>query len=357
MLRPRRLNRPPERADTDNVDTRITLFLRALVAAALAAVTALAVVPAAAADLEALRAEAQAVADEVTALEHRLARLEREETRLARAVEEANADIAVLELEIHDTALALAEAEERFTARARAAYMSGTTGSHLEMMLSTSDLGQLLTLAKAHANAAESDQAALAELIEARTRAEASQEEIDGRKQELLAAQSRVAAIGDETEDALDERHELLARLTDRIDELERQARLEARRLAAEAAAAPHAFADLVGAGGPTPDIPKGFASTGVSFEGIASWYGPGFEGNPTASGQIFDSSLFTAASRDLPLGTCLHVTHAGRGVVVLVNDRGPYIDDRVLDLSRAAAEALGITGLGWVRAEIVVKT
>jgi rare lipoprotein A (peptidoglycan hydrolase) len=158
-------------------------------------------------------------------------------------------------------------------------------------------------------------------------------------------------------ESTLAERHTTLARLTDEIGKLERQARIEARRLAAQAAASPHAFADLVGAGGPAPGIPNGFASTGVSFEGTASWYGPGFEGNPTASGQIFDSSLFTAASRDLPLGTWLHVTYGGRGVIVLVNDRGPYIDDRVLDLSRAAAEALGITGLGWVRAEIVVKT
>src|SRR5206468_1667293 len=104
------------------------------------------------------------------------------------------------------------------------------------------------------------------------------------------------------------------------------------------------------------PDIPDGFASTGVSFEGIASWYGPGFEGRPTASGQIFDSNLYTAASRDLPLGTWLYVSHGAKGVVVLVNDRGPYVDNRVLDLSRAAAAAIGISGLGWVKAEILVK-
>ncbi len=89
---------------------------------------------------------------------------------------------------------------------------------------------------------------------------------------------------------------------------------------------------------------------------GLASWYGPGFEGNPTANGDIFDPDLFTAASRDLPFGTWLFVTHNGRGVVVLVNDRGPYIDDRVLDLSQAAAEAIGITGLGWIEAEILLK-
>ena len=108
---------------------------------------------------------------------------------------------------------------------------------------------------------------------------------------------------------------------------------------------------------GPSNGIPEGFATTGVSFEGIASWYGPGFEGNPTASGQIFDPSLYTVASKELPLGTWLYVEHAGRGVVVLVNDRGPYVGDRILELSAPAARAIGISGLGWVRAEIIIRT
>ncbi|MGH2694860.1 MAG: septal ring lytic transglycosylase RlpA family protein, partial [Actinomycetota bacterium] len=116
------------------------------------------------------------------------------------------------------------------------------------------------------------------------------------------------------------------------------------------------AFARLLDGSGPSNGIPAGFAGTGVSFEGIASWYGPGFEGKPTASGDIFDPDLYTAASKELPLGTWLYVEHQGRGVVVLVNDRGPYIDGRILDLSRAAAEVIGITGLGWIRAEILIK-
>ena len=98
------------------------------------------------------------------------------------------------------------------------------------------------------------------------------------------------------------------------------------------------------------------FVGTGVTFEGIASWYGPGFEGNLTASGDVFDSDLYTVASKTLPLGTWLYVEFNGRGVVVLVNDRGPYVGDRILDLSRAAAEAIGISGLGWVKAEILIK-
>ncbi|MQB00952.1 MAG: septal ring lytic transglycosylase RlpA family protein [Actinobacteria bacterium] len=113
----------------------------------------------------------------------------------------------------------------------------------------------------------------------------------------------------------------------------------------------------LTGAG-PSLRIPDGFIGTGVIFEGLASWYGPGFEGNSTANGDKFDSRLYTAASKELPLGTWLHIRHEGKGVVVLVNDRGPYVEPRILDLSKAAAEALGMIGkgVGWVEAQIIVR-
>jgi rare lipoprotein A (peptidoglycan hydrolase) len=151
----------------------------------------------------------------------------------------------------------------------------------------------------------------------------------------------------------VDERQAVLDEIVADIEALEEQARLAA----ASAARPSEALLRLLAPSGPAPDIPKGFAGTGVSFEGVASWYGPGFEGNNTASGDVFDPDLYTAASRDLPLGTWLFVTYGGRGVVVLINDRGPYVGDRVLDLSRAAAEAIGISGLGWVRAELLIQT
>jgi rare lipoprotein A (peptidoglycan hydrolase) len=145
--------------------------------------------------------------------------------------------------------------------------------------------------------------------------------------------------------------------MTARISELEAQARAAATvSAAAQNIDVGDELLKILQPAGPAQDIPEGFASTGVTFEGIASWYGPGFEGNPTASGQIFDPSLYTAASKELPLGSWLHVSHQGRGVVVLVNDRGPYVEGRILDLSHAAAQAIGITGLGWVKATILVK-
>jgi len=186
-----------------------------------------------------------------------------------------------------------------------------------------------------------------------RERAEEAQLRLDERKQRLISSQQRVAAVTTDIEETLARRRATLRRLAEEIERLERQAR----RAAAAAADPAGAFDRLLSGGGkPLRGIPDGYTSTGVSFEGIASWYGPGFEGNPTASGAIFDPSKLTAASKELPLGTWLYVEHEGRGVVVLVNDRGPYIDGRILDLSQAAAETIGITGLGWVYAEILVK-
>jgi rare lipoprotein A len=83
--------------------------------------------------------------------------------------------------------------------------------------------------------------------------------------------------------------------------------------------------------------------------KGIASWYGPGFQGRPTASGQIYNMYDLTAASRTLPLDTYAYVTNMEnkRSVEVYVNDRGPYYGGRIIDLSYAAARALNMVGAG----------
>ena len=92
---------------------------------------------------------------------------------------------------------------------------------------------------------------------------------------------------------------------------------------------------------------------TGRSFSGVASMYG-NESGRKTASGQRFNENAMTCAHRSLPFGTKLRVSHGGRSVIVTVNDRGPFVRGRVLDLSTGAAHALGISGLGQITAEIV---
>ena len=84
---------------------------------------------------------------------------------------------------------------------------------------------------------------------------------------------------------------------------------------------------------------------------GAASWYGPGFHGKRTANGETFNTHALTAAHKTLPFGTQLRVTNerTGRSVVVRINDRGPYAHGRVIDLSKAAADAVGILSVGTV--------
>jgi rare lipoprotein A len=309
---------------------------------------------AAATDLDSLRARAQLIADQVSAREHDLERLEGRHAELTEEITQASADIGVLELELHRAEAARTRATQEYIDRAVEAYMDGST-THLALLLSAKDMNQLFTIAEATAASARKDAASVDQALAAEHEAERRQLQIDDRKQRLLAAQDRVGAVTASIENALAARRELLAHLTAEVAELERQAR----EAAAAAARPDEAFLELLGGSGPSIAIPDGYAGTGVTFEGLASWYGPGFEGNHTASGDIFDSSLYTAASKELPLGTWLFVQRNGRGVVVLVNDRGPYVGDRILDLSRAAAEVIGLTGpgVGWVEAEILVKS
>ena len=107
------------------------------------------------------------------------------------------------------------------------------------------------------------------------------------------------------------------------------------------------------------PPAPRSSSARPEAAEvGLASWYGRGDHGNRTASGEPFDMEAFTAAHRSLPFGTRVRVTHlaTGRTVMVRINDRGPWVESRVIDLSRRAAQALGILwdGVARVRLEVV---
>jgi len=88
---------------------------------------------------------------------------------------------------------------------------------------------------------------------------------------------------------------------------------------------------------------------------GVASWYGPGFHGKPTTSGEIYDQNDMTAAHPTLPLGSRCRVTNLENGSVceVRINDRGPFVAGRSIDLSHAAAEAIGVVGPGTARVKI----
>jgi rare lipoprotein A len=370
-----RLNSDPFQADKTYMGGS-RRFRRAVGAAALVAVTALSAAGSATAtDINALRDRAQAVADEISGMETRLSRLADEQVDIEADIMSSDHELSALEVEIHEADMAYEDALERFEERAVEAYKGGAA-AEMSMLLSARDLNDMYDLSEMLSAAAVIDQRTIDDLLAAKEKAETLQNDIDDRKQRLMAARTRAARVAEEIESTVAERNDVFVQLRDEVAELQRQARIEAREEAeveAEDVAPPvpglpdvpgtpqnptwgtHDPDRLVGTG-PSSGVPAMFESTGVTFEGEASWYGPGFEGNTTANGDIFDSRLYTVASRTLPFGTYLYVHYGGRGVVVYVNDRGPYAGDRILDLSHAAAQAIGISGVGWVRAEIILK-
>ena len=110
---------------------------------------------------------------------------------------------------------------------------------------------------------------------------------------------------------------------------------------------------------GPPPPVERQPAVPGEYVEeGIASWYGPQFNGHRTSDGEIYDMHDFTAAHRTLPFGTLLRVTNLSNGLQteVRVNDRGPFVANRIIDLSLSAAKAIQMVGTGTaqVRLEVI---
>jgi len=104
-----------------------------------------------------------------------------------------------------------------------------------------------------------------------------------------------------------------------------------------------------------TRDLPR--QPPGFPQEGVASWYGPGFHGRTTASGERFDQDALTAAHPSLPFDTRVRVVNLRnrREVVLRINDRGPFHDGRIIDVSRAAARRLGLIGPGTGRVRVIV--
>lgn len=111
----------------------------------------------------------------------------------------------------------------------------------------------------------------------------------------------------------------------------------------------------------PAPPPAGGFPPmTGESATGLASWYGDPYHGRPTASGEVYDMNAYTAAHRTLAFDTWVRVTSLENNLftTVRINDRGPFIEGRIIDLSRAAADALRMIGTGTmlVRVEVVKR-
>ena len=267
---------------------------------------------------------------------------------------------------VDDADAAVAEARGRMEDRVRTAYELGP-GSMIQAFLSAETFADLSVAHEYTARTLSFDvdvldrlRRAEAVLLERQRAAERADGRLVSQRKNLHRLLADMRATLNRARRIADRFGLVIQRLEEQqaaIDEAAaRQAGLGLLGLGATGADQTALLALLGPTGGRTCDTPAGLTDTGQSFSGDASWYGWDFAGQTTANGAIFDPRLFTAANRWLPFGTFLKVHYGGRCAIVLVNDRGPYVDGRVIDLSMAAAQYLGI-GVSYVTADVLVPT
>ncbi len=258
----------------------------------------------------------------------------------------------------------LAEAQAKYQARIVEVYKRGSVDP-FSLLFSAESIGDLFARASLLTRIAEEDSRVVADLnlaaADARYQA-AALDDLKAQDIELRGAQqTRLTAL----DQMLAEQETLIAELTEEAQ----QALLSARKQDAETrerwknSSVPNGSSIARAEALVLPDrvficsayMPRTYRTTGTAFSAVCSWYGNEFDGRPTASGQIFNEDDFTCASRTLPFGTVLALTRGEKRIIVVVNDRGPFIAGRDLDLSKAAAAALGFSGVSTVQAEVVI--
>ena len=319
------------------------------------------------------------LSNEVAAIRDKLDEAAARAVDLEAQIEDLDADARALEERVaitHERIVAqrilvseseerLALAEERFHDRLVETYKRGTFNP-LSILLSSDTLTDLISRVDVLTRIAEGDSQVVADLNIATADARYQQTQLE----DLLAQDRLLKQQQDERRDRL---ASLLAEqnaLVERLTEEERSVLAQIRTLTAQARRQWQGASIPVGTDIPRayatvdtqPDarylisayMPREYRSTGERYSAVCSWYGPGFNGRNTASGQVFNQDDLTCASRTLPFGTVLALTRGDRRVIVYVNDRGPYVAGRDLDLSKAAAAALGFSGVATVQVEVV---
>lgn len=280
--------------------------------------------------------------------------------------------IAVTNLRIVAQQEVLANARETLDT-AQAAYQQRVIGmyksrlaSPITLLITSESLADFYSRLLMLTQIARRDQQAHADAVVAAAEAEYRAAFLDDLKAQDVALRALKRTSVRELETALAEQQEIVERLTE-----EARRELEARRATIattrkqwrESSVAldadikyvpvvvePHAGVLYLG----SEHQPSHYRSLGQRQTAVCSWYGNEFHGRPTASGQIYNQNDFTCASRTLPFGTRLALTRGKKRIVVVVTDRGPFIAGRDLDLSRAAAQALGFSGVATVDVEFV---
>jgi len=319
----------------------------------------------------------------VHALQARLATLQGRLTASQRALDRATTDTVAADQQLRNASIRLDLARDTLAGRVRAAY-EYSPASALSIYLSAQNPSDLASVNEFTSRVISRDMDAVDKVQNAENDLAARKADLAARRANLGRQRAEVHSILVRMQSKLSRAREEARRANLTVSSLSReQAAIDAakkreadrqRRLGDQSNSDsqlvtggdpgtvpdPPAFnqAHLLSLLGPTEGrtcaIPPGLRDTGQRIAGKATWYGPGFVGKRTASGAIFDPRLFTAAHRTLPFGTFLRVHHGGRCAIVLVNDRGPWIYDRIIDLSEAAGQYLGVS-LTHVNADILV--
>lgn len=308
--------------------------------------------------LDAATARAFELESQITALESDNRALDERIAVTEQRLIEQQAEVALAQAELES-------ARKRYNDRCVAVYKRGPLDA-VTILLTSDTLSELVSRAGVLTRIVEDDSQMVSDLNVALAEARYQQSTLDELKEQDESLRKAQQERMSELTAKLAEQEALVAQLTVEA----REALLTARRFTAETrqqwrlssiplgTEIPRASASVDSHPGVTylvsAYMPRQYRSTGQTFRAVSSWYGPGFNGRGTASGQIFNEDDFTCASRTLPFGTVLALTRGERRVIVYVNDRGPYIAGRDLDLSKAAATALGFSGVATVDVEIV---
>jgi peptidoglycan hydrolase CwlO-like protein len=302
---------------------------------------------------ESLREEADRLTYEILELKARLRAAESDRDSLLAELSQLDIDIAASESEMNGLTEELEQCQQAYNQSLRSMYKRGDI-SELEVILEAREMEEMWQDNAYFDRIVQSEADTLERLKE-------KIGEVDLKRRDLRDQQERRQRMAEALDsESLENR---IAELQSRLSELDASLRAlngggaQQPNPSAEPPAqgwtvpAPGKLLDRV----PTMPPLSDFERTGMVYSGYTTSYGEDFHGSPTASGVIYNMYDFTCAHRTLPFGTWLLVTFRGNQTIVQVNDRGPFVPGRVLDLSYGSAQSIGLDGVQWTEFEILI--
>ncbi|MEO7804126.1 MAG: RlpA-like double-psi beta-barrel domain-containing protein [Actinomycetota bacterium] len=281
------------------------------------------------------------------------------------AASAASGNLAIARLRISQAQEKADRTKVLLNAQARNTYMRGSF-RNAQLLLYARDLRQVLTVGTYIGSSMRRDAEDWATYAAAIERIEQGQATIQTQRNLLQSNKQRLADLRPQLQQALESQRKILAEAQAEIAKLSELRRKELNRrgpvsavVAARRTARQRELDIKLSAllSWLATNQERSLTSTGLVSSGLASWYGPGFDGRRASSGATYHQEQMTAASLVLPFGTILRVTYKGRSVLLVITDRGPYVAPRVLDLSHGASVAIGHSGVQNVTMEIMIPT